>query len=78
MEAALSRPFLESTIMFSSTSKYEQNLKRELWLCHKNMELSMTEILQMPVSDRKAFIYLHNKDVSRMKDNLSKKGSGGR
>ena len=29
------------------------DLKKELWLCHKNMGLSMTEIERMAIRDRK-------------------------
>ena len=70
MEAALSTPFLPSTILFSLTSNFEKNLKHELWLCHKHMNLSMEELYNMPVSDRKNYIIIHNKDVEKEKERL--------
>ena len=63
MEAAPSKRFLGLTILFSLTSDYERKLKKELWLWHKNMGLSMEEIYRMPVRDRRYFISLHNKLV---------------
>ena len=72
MEEALLPPFLESTILFSlmSNSNFEKNLKRELWLCHKHMNLSMEELYNMTVSDRKNYIIIHNKDVEKEKERL--------
>ena len=70
MEEALLLPFLGSTILFSLTSNFEKNLKNELWLCHKHMNLSMEELYNMPVSDRKNYILIHNKDVEKEKERL--------
>lgn len=70
MEEAHLLPFLNSTILFSSTSKFEKNLKNELWLCHKYMELTMEELYNMPVADRKTYIIIHNKQVEREKERL--------
>lgn len=70
MEVALSTPFLDSTILFSFTSNFEKNLKNELWLCHKNMELSMEDLYNMTVADRKTYIAIHNKQVEREKERL--------
>ena len=70
MEEALLPPFLGSTILFSLTSNFEKNLKHELWLCHKHMNLSMEELYNMPVSDRKNYILIHNKDVEKEKERL--------
>lgn len=72
MEVALSIPFFGSTILFSLTSNYEKNLKHELWLCHKYMSLTMEEIYNMPVIDRKNYIKIHNKQVEKEKENLDK------
>lgn len=64
MEEALLLPFLKSEMMFSLIyDNYEKDLKKELWLCHKNMKLSMTEIERMPIRDRKYFIREHNKMI---------------
>ena len=74
MEEALSPPFLNSTILFSLIyDNYEKNLKKELFLCHKNMELTMEEIYNMPTRDRKYFISLHNKAVTKEKEALNRK-----
>ena len=70
MEEALLTPFLGSTILFSLTSNFEKNLKNELWLCHKHMNLSMEELYNMPVSDRKNYILIHNKEVEKEKERL--------
>ena len=70
MEEALLPPFLGSTILFSLTSDFEKNLKHELWLCHKYMNLSMEELYNMPVSDRKNYILIHNKEVEKEKERL--------
>ena len=72
MEEALLPPFLESTMLFSlmSNSNFEKELKRELWLCHKHMNLSMEELYNMTVSDRKNYIIIHNKDVEKEKERL--------
>lgn len=72
MEEALLPPFLGSTILFSLNSNFEKNLKHELWLCHKYMKLSMEELYNMPVSDRKSYIIIHNKQVEKEKERLDK------
>lgn len=68
MGGALLPPFLGSTILFSLTPNYEERLKEELWLCHKHMSLSMDDLLQMTVYDRRNYILIHNKEVE--KENL--------
>ena len=70
MEEALLPPFLGSTILFSLTSNFEKNLKNELWLCHKHMDLSMEDLYNMPVNDRKRYIFIHNKQVEKEKERL--------
>lgn len=70
MEVARSQPFLESMILFSLTSNFEKNLKHELWLCHKNMNLSMEDLYNMTVADRKTYIAIHNKQVEKEKERL--------
>ncbi len=62
--------FFDSTILFSLTSNYEKNLKHELWLCHKNMQLTMDDVLKMTVADRKTYITIHNKLVEKEKESL--------
>lgn len=74
MEAALSTPFLPSTILFSLLyDGYEKNLKKELFMCHKNMKLSIDELYMMPRRDRKFYIMTHNKEIEREKDAMKKR-----
>ena len=74
MEEALLLPFLNSEMMFSLIYKdYEKDLKKELWLCHKHMGLSMSEIEKMPTRDRKYFILEHNKQIEIEKQQFKKK-----
>ena len=72
MEVALSQPFLDSTTMFSLilSPNFEKNLKTELWLCHKNMNLSMEDIYNMTVMDRKNYRAIHNKEVEKENERL--------
>ena len=65
MEEALLVRFLNSMILFSSTSNFFKLLKKEIYLCHKYMKLSMDEIYNMPVMDRKNFIHIHNEEVKK-------------
>lgn len=73
MEAALLPPFFESTILFSSHTKFEKNTKKEIWLCHEYMGLSMNDIYNMPIMDRKSFIAIHNKELEKQKEKLKVK-----
>lgn len=74
MEVALLIPFLDSMILFSLIYKnYEKDLKKEIWLCHKHMDLSLTEIYNMPIQDRKFYILTHNKQVDAEKRALNNK-----
>lgn len=74
MEVALLIPFLDSMILFSLIYKnYEKDLKKEIWLCHKHMGLSLTEIYNMPIQDRKFYILTHNKQVDAEKRALNSK-----
>lgn len=54
-------------------NNYERDLKKELWLCHKNMDLSISEIEKMPIRDRKYYIREHNKQVENEKQKFNKK-----
>lgn len=74
MEAALSTRFLRSTIMFSEIyDNYEKNLKQELWMCHKHMNLTMEEIYNMTIRDRKFYILTHNKAVAKEVEQMKSK-----
>lgn len=70
MEEAHLPRFLDSMILFSLTSNFEKNLKTELWLCHSNMKLSMEDLYNMTVADRKSYIMIHNKQMEKEKERL--------
>jgi len=70
MEAALLPPFLDSTMLFLLTSNFEKTLRQELWLCHKHMNLSMEDLYNMTVADRKSYIIIHNRQVDQEKQRL--------
>lgn len=73
MEVAHLKHFLESTTLFSVMyDNYEKHLKEEIWCCHKNMGLSLNEIYNLPIQDRKMFIYLHNKEVEKLNEQMKK------
>lgn len=72
MEVARLLPFLNSTILFSLTSDFDKHLKKELWLCHSNMKFSMEELNNMTVADRRAYIALHNKQITKEKEEMEK------
>lgn len=72
MEVARSQPFLESTILFSSTSDFAKNLKTELWLCHMNMKLTMEDLYNMTVADRKDYIAIHNRQMEKERERFNK------
>ena len=65
--------FLESKTLFLLTTDFERNLKKEIWLCHKHMKLSLEEIYSMTVADRRTFITIHNKETEKEKEKLEKK-----
>lgn len=58
---ALSRPFLNGTILFSTISpNYESALKEELYGCFKYIGIPFDVLYKMPIRDRKFFINKHN------------------
>ena len=76
MEVALLIPFLVSEILFSlQYDNYERNLLEELWLVHKNMKVSLTEIYNMPTYMRRAYIQIHNKLVKEENEYLKQKAT---
>ena len=73
MEEAHLVPFLESKILFLLTTEFENLLKKEIWLCHKNMNLTMDELYNMTVMDRRTFISIHNREVEKEKKEIDAK-----
>ncbi len=78
MEVALSIRFLNSTILFSLHTNFESNIKKEVWLCHEHMNLSMDDIYKMPIADRKSFIAIHNREIEKQKEKLKVKKPRGK
>lgn len=74
MEEAHLIPFFPSMILFSLIyENYEMDLKKEIFLCHKNMKMSIDEIYNMPIQDRKFYIRTHNKEIEKEKQQYSNK-----
>lgn len=68
----LSLGFFTSTLLFSSISPdYESHLKEEIWDCHVYMNLSLDEIMRMPISDRKFYIRRHNGQQTKKKEEMA-------
>ena len=75
---ALSRPFLNGTILFSSISpEYERILKEELFGCFKHIKIPFDELLKMPVRDRKFYILKHNEAAQEEKEEYESRQKGG-
>ena len=75
---ALSRPFLNGTILFSSISpEYERILKEELFGCFKYIKIPFDELLKMPVRDRKFFILKHNEAAQEEREEYESRQKGG-
>lgn len=53
---------------------YEKKLKEELWMCHKHMDLTMDEIYNMTIRDRKFYIITHNKLVQKEVEQMKYSG----
>lgn len=49
-----------------------------MWLCHEHMNLSMTDIYNMPVADRKSYITIHNREIEKQKEKLKIKKPKGK
>lgn len=74
---ALSRRFLNGTILFSSISPdYEKNLKDELFGCFKHIGISFEVLNKMPVRDRKYYIMKHNEEVKRQNEEYNRMSKG--
>ena len=70
---ALSRPFSNGEILFSSISPdYEENLKDELFGCFKYVGIPFEMLDKMPVRDRRYYIYKHNKYVEKEQEEYNK------
>ena len=75
---ALSKPFLNGTILFSLISpEYERALKEELFGCFKHIKIPFDELLRMPVRDRKFYILKHNEDIENERREYEERQKGG-
>ena len=75
---ALSRPFLNGTILFSLISpEYERILKEELFGCFKHIKIPFDELLKMPVRDRKFYILKHNEAETEAREEYESRQKGG-
>ena len=75
---ALSRPFLNGTILFSSISPdYERYLKEELFGCFKDIKIPFEELLRMPTRDRKFYIIKHNEAADAERREYEERQKGG-
>lgn len=64
-------------MMFSSISPdYEENLKEELFGCHKYIGISFDVLEHMPIRDRKYYINQHNKKVAEENEEYERKNRG--
>ena len=71
-------PFLDTTTIFLSTASHidEKELREELWVMHKYMKLSLTELYSMPIVDRKTYLKVHNKiceEEEKQRDDAARK-----
>lgn len=48
----------------------EKNFKHEIWLCHAYMKLPLSDIFNLPVSDRRDYIKAHNKTMENEKKRM--------
>lgn len=65
------------TTIFSSTYHNEEAFKYELWNCFKIIGFSMSDIMKMPIRDRKFYIQQYNRyaaaqqaEIDRYKSNV--------
>lgn len=50
----------------------EKQFKYDMWLCHAYMKMRMEDIYNLPVSDRKDFIRIHNKVTKEQNEKMKK------
>ncbi len=74
MEAApLSLPFSTERLYSFLKEFNERHFKNEIWLCHEFMEMDMKDVYNIPVSDRREFIKIHNKIGRERKEKMGGK-----
>lgn len=44
--------------------------KYEVWLCHEHLRMTLQEIFDTPVSDRKEYINIHNDIMRQRKEKM--------
>lgn len=68
---ALSHPFLDMTILYSFNNIFDEKMfKYEVWLCHEHLRMTLQEIFDTPVSDRKEYINIHNDIMRQRKEKM--------
>ena len=61
MEVARLVPFYDTARLYSWNNVFNEKVfKYEIWQCHEYMKLPLEDIYNLPVSDRKDFISIHN------------------
>lgn len=64
-------PFYQSEKLFSLLyDGYEKNLNFELYSVHKNLNISMAELYDMPVYVRRNYIQVHNELIQKEKNKM--------
>ena len=60
------RCFYRLTNLFFSIlpEAYERNFKEEIWGCFKHIGIPLETVMNMPISDRKFYIMMHNRTES--------------
>lgn len=69
--------FYRLTNLFFSIlpDEYEKNFKEEIWGCFKYIGIPMETLMNMPISDRKFYIMMHNRTENHSSsDNNDDKG----
>ena len=75
---ALSRPFLNGTILFSLISpEHERGLKEELFGCFKYIKIPFDILMNMPTRDRKYYISRHNEVTDSEHEEYESANNGG-
>ena len=50
---------------------YEKNFKEEIWGCFKHIGIPLETVMNMPISDRKFYIMMHNRTENGSTSNVN-------